>query len=102
MIQKYPEHQDHQQHRLHAHPDPLAPVDAAVGAGAAERPSKHQMIEAICRRNRSARPEFLQSFDEPTLASYLQRLTRLTDHRGRESVWVRQGTSRSVVTRLSH
>jgi len=62
--------------------------------------SKHQMIEAIRQRNRSAEEEFLLSFDERTLETYLNRLTRLSDRRGRESVWVRQSTSRSVVTRV--
>jgi len=62
--------------------------------------SKHEMIEAIRERNRSANEAFLLSFDEQTLQSYLQRLTSLTDHRGRDSVWVRHSTSRSVVTRV--
>ncbi|MFW6060103.1 MAG: hypothetical protein ACODAQ_07965 [Phycisphaeraceae bacterium] len=62
--------------------------------------SKHEMIEAIRERNRSAKPEFLLSFDEQTLQSYLQRLTHLANHRGRESVWTRDGASRSVVTRV--
>ena len=62
--------------------------------------SKHEMIEAIRRRNHSAREEFLLDFDERTLETYLRRLTSLSDQRGRESVWVRESSSRSVVTRV--
>ena len=64
--------------------------------------TKREMIEAIRERNRSAEPEFLSSFDEPTPASYLQRLTHLANRRGRQSVWVRDGSTRSVVTRIPH
>lgn len=62
--------------------------------------SKHQMVDAIRERNRSANTEFLMTFDEQTLQSYLQRLTNVVGRRGRESGWIRQGTSRSVVTRM--
>ncbi len=62
--------------------------------------SKNEMIEAIRQRNRSAEPEFLLSFDEQTLASYLRRLTHLADHRGRDSGWVRESSSRAIVTRI--
>lgn len=80
--------------------DTEAPLVGHEAAG--ERRGKHELIEAICQRNPGARPEFLSAFDEPTLASYLDRLTRLTDCRGRESVWVREGTTRAVVTRMPH
>lgn len=62
--------------------------------------SKHQMVEAIRQRNRSASSEFLLNFDEQTLQSYLRRLTDVLGHRGPNSVWVRQSTSRAVVTRV--
>ena len=63
--------------------------------------SKQEMIDAIRQRNRSAEPEFLLSFDEQTLQSYLHRLTHLIDHRGRQSGWVRDASSPSVVTRIA-
>ncbi|MBI1335967.1 MAG: hypothetical protein GC164_03285 [Phycisphaera sp.] len=62
--------------------------------------SKHQMIEMIRQQNRSAPVEFLLGFDETQLQTYLQRLTDVHGHRGRTSVWVRQGVTRSIVTRM--
>lgn len=61
--------------------------------------SKQEMIEQIRERNRSASVEFLVHFDEQALTSYLNRLTRINGRRGRDSVWVRDGLSRAVVTR---
>ena len=61
--------------------------------------SKDQMIDRIRQCNQSARPEFLTRFDEPTLNSYLRRLTSLHNQRGRDSVWVRDGSSPAVVGR---
>ncbi|MEM6331774.1 MAG: hypothetical protein AAF823_00325 [Planctomycetota bacterium] len=51
--------------------------------------SKHQMIEAIRQRNRSATVEYLTDFDEDELKTYLARLTDLIGHRGPDSVWTR-------------
>ena len=62
--------------------------------------SKQQMIEAIRQHNRSANTEFLVSFDEQTLASYLRRLTTIQGRRGRMSVWVREGDTPAIVTRM--
>ncbi|GAB4107944.1 MAG: hypothetical protein Kow00105_12670 [Phycisphaeraceae bacterium] len=61
--------------------------------------SKQQMIELIRQRNRSASSEFLVKFDEEALSNYLRRLTTLQGHRGRSSVWVRQGANPASVTR---
>ena len=61
--------------------------------------SKQEMIEEIRRHNRSAGPEFLDSFKEPALERYLRRLTQVQGCRGRESVWVRDGETPAVVTR---
>ena len=61
--------------------------------------SKQQMIDLIRQRNRSASSEFLVKFDEEALQTYLQRLTTLQDHRGRASVWVRQGIAPATITR---
>ena len=52
--------------------------------------SKHQIIDEIRLHNPSAKPDFLDSFDEPDLRCYLDRLTRLQGHRGPSSVWVRE------------
>jgi len=63
--------------------------------------SKAQMIDAIRQHNRSAQAEFLTSFDEPTLQSYLERLTKLSNHRGPSTSWVRTGESRAIITRAA-
>jgi len=61
--------------------------------------SKHEMIEQIRQRNRTASDEFLLSFDEQTLGDYLSRLTNLAGHRGRQSVWVRTTAHPAVTAR---
>ena len=63
--------------------------------------SKQQIIEEIRRHNRSAQPDFLGMFDEPALERYLRRLTQVHGHRGRSSVWVRDGETAAIVTRPS-
>ncbi len=62
--------------------------------------SKIQIIDAIRRQNRSAAVTFLDAFDERTLTTYLKRLALISGRRGRSSVWVRQGRTPAVVTRL--
>ena len=62
--------------------------------------SKLQIIEAIRHRNRTAGQDFLISFDERALASYLKRLATIKGRRGRDSRWVRQGDTPAVVTRM--
>ena len=61
--------------------------------------SKQEMIELIRTHNRSADLAFLDGFDEPQLHRYLKRLTEVKGHRGRDSVWVRDGETPAVVTR---
>lgn len=51
--------------------------------------SKQQLIDEICRRNRSATRSFLEQFDFAALETYLCRLTHLAGRRGRDTVWVR-------------
>lgn len=63
--------------------------------------SKQQVIEQIQQRNRSAKSEFLASFDEEALQSYLRRLTSVVGRRGRSSVWVREGNTPAIVARPS-
>lgn len=62
--------------------------------------SKLQLIEAIRSHNRSAQDEFLINFDQEVLETYLSRLVNVQGKRGRDSVWVRQGTTPAVATRV--
>lgn len=62
--------------------------------------SKYEIITQIRRQNRSAAVAFLDSFDEKTLTTYLKRLALTRGLRDRSSVWVRQGRTPAVVTRL--
>lgn len=62
--------------------------------------SKHQIVEAICQRNRSADAAFLSTFDEQSLQDYLTRLTRVAGVRGRKSRWIRRGDSPASFTRV--
>lgn len=63
--------------------------------------SKQQTVEAICQRNRSARPEFLMRFDQQVLDSYLKRLTLIHNKRGPASIWVRPADTRAIVSRVA-
>jgi len=58
--------------------------------------SKHEIIEAIRRHNRSASVPFLMAFEATELSDYLQRLG-LTQSRGRS--WVRRGSEPAVTVR---
>jgi hypothetical protein len=61
--------------------------------------SKQQMIDLIQQRNNSATSEFLVKFDEDALKTYLRRLTTVQGHRGRSSVWVRDGIAPASIMR---
>ena len=61
--------------------------------------SKYEMIDRIRQFNRSVAETFLMEFEESQLESYLQRLTKLSGHRGRDTVWVRPVQSNAVATR---
>ncbi len=63
--------------------------------------SKYEMIEAIRKQNRSAAVAFLTAFDERALRTYLKRLALVQSQRDKSSVWVRQGKTPAVVTRLA-
>jgi len=63
--------------------------------------SKQQIIDAIREHNRSAGQEFLIRFNEVALQTYLQRLTRVSGHRGRGSVWVRSGETAAAMTGMT-
>ena len=58
--------------------------------------SKTDLIAAIREHNPSADEHFLNAFNEPTLQTYLDRLTKLQGHRGRGSTWIRQATTPAV------
>jgi len=62
--------------------------------------SKQQIIEAIRQYNRTANQDFLTTFDAQILESYLRRLTFIQGRRGPSSIWVRQGDTSAVVTRV--
>ncbi|MEO1235269.1 MAG: hypothetical protein AAFX76_00630 [Planctomycetota bacterium] len=64
--------------------------------------SKQKTIERIQQNSRGVSPEFLATFDERTLETYLRRLTRVVGHRGRGSVWVREAGPPAVATRTRH
>jgi hypothetical protein len=74
-----------------AEPDALMPPEFPM--------SKQQLIEAIQEHNRSVNDDFLKGFELGDLETYLQRLTRIANHRGRETGWVRSGAAPAVVTR---
>ncbi|MEM9251409.1 MAG: hypothetical protein AAGB29_03575 [Planctomycetota bacterium] len=61
--------------------------------------TKQQMIDAIRERNRTASVEYLTSFEEDELKTYLARLTDLIGRRGRSSVWTRDTTEPCFVHR---
>jgi hypothetical protein len=58
--------------------------------------SKFEMIERIRSFNRSASEAWLITFDESALQTYLDRLSMIEKGRGKNSVWVRTGTSPAV------
>lgn len=58
--------------------------------------SKFEMIERIRSLNSSASEQWLISFDESALQTYLDRLSMLQRGRGRNSVWVRTGAHPAV------
>lgn len=63
--------------------------------------TKQQTIELIRQRNQSASTEFLTRFDERSLDTYLQRLSTISNIRGRASRWVRNTTSPAVTERVA-
>ncbi len=58
--------------------------------------SKHEMIDAIRRHNRTADVPFLMTFSDADLTTYLRRLS-LIDQRG--TAWVREGSEPAVTVR---
>ncbi len=61
--------------------------------------TKSELVSAIQMRNGSARADFLMRFDLPSLRNYLDRLTALAGHRGRDAVWVRRDETPAIVMR---
>ncbi len=51
--------------------------------------NRPEVIERIRQYNPSATSEFLTGFADRDLSLYLDRLTRLANHRGRGTQWVR-------------
>ncbi|MFP4144840.1 MAG: hypothetical protein ACLFV3_06815 [Phycisphaeraceae bacterium] len=78
----------------------LEPGAAPVAAAAEHQlPGRDQLIAQIRRRNRSVSLEFLSTFNDQSLETYLERLRDIVGHRGRKSVWVRRGTDPAIITR---
>jgi hypothetical protein len=50
---------------------------------------RRQLMEQITAMNPSATPDFLDQFDEPALAQYLDHLALMNQPRGKQSRWVR-------------
>jgi hypothetical protein len=61
--------------------------------------SKQQLIDTILEHTRGIPADFLETFDDQTLRSYLKRLTTLRGERGRGSGWVREGGSPAIASR---
>lgn len=61
--------------------------------------SKQQLIDAIRRYNKSAKQEFLASFDDQALRSYLERLTAVYGGEGRAGECAGQEDTTATVTR---
>jgi hypothetical protein len=62
--------------------------------------TKQQLIDQIREHNRTAQPEFLVSFNEDALNSYLDHLKYKVAPRHVRSVWVRPGDTAAIVTRV--
>lgn len=60
---------------------------------------KARVIELIQQVNRSARRDWLNMFDLPSLRLYLDHLQRALEPRGGHSTWLRPGDTAAVVTR---
>lgn len=63
------------------------------------RLTREQVIDRIMELNRSARAEFLESFDDNRLNHYLDHLVSAAGPRGRDAVWVRRGESPAIMSR---
>ncbi len=63
--------------------------------------TKNELIDEIRRLNHTAPSDFLSTFAETDLQTYLERLHRLFGQRGRRSGWIRPGDTHAVVT-LQH
>ena len=60
---------------------------------------KTQVIQGIQQINRSAKKDWLISFDLSALNRYLDHLQRTLEPRGGHSVWVRTPETPAIVTR---
>ena len=63
--------------------------------------SRSKVIDAIQQINRSARRDWLETFDTPALRCYLDHLEVTLEPRGRGSVWVRPAETPAFFTRTS-
>lgn len=63
------------------------------------RLTREQVIDRIMEFNRSARAEFLGSFDDQRLVHYLDHLVQTAKPRGPDAVWLRRGESPAIMSR---
>lgn len=77
--------------RERAEPDP-SPIP---------RLTREQVIDRIMEFNRSARAEFLESFDDGRLNHYLDHLVATSVPRGREAIWMRRAESPAIMSRVA-
>ena len=63
------------------------------------RLTREQVIDRIIEFNRSARVEFLETFDDDRLNHYLEHLVATARPRGRDAVWIRRGESPAIMSR---
>jgi hypothetical protein len=63
------------------------------------RLNREQVIDRIIQFNRSARVEFLESFDDSRLNHYLDHLIATSIPRGPDAVWVRRGETAAIMSR---
>jgi len=61
--------------------------------------NKSQLISAIQQINRTARADWLESFDISALRNYLNNLQRTLEPRGIGSRWTRLGDTPPIVAR---
>lgn len=65
------------------------------------RLTREQVVDRIMSLNRSARAEFLETFDDEGLRHYLDHLIATSVPRGRDAVWVRRGESPAIMSRAA-
>ena len=63
------------------------------------RLNREQVIDRIIQFNRSAKVDFLESFDDDSLSHYLDHLVAASAPRGPQAVWTRRGDTPAIMSR---